>query len=253
MFNQPLVVDATFTATGEFGAVEALAPLVASVWEYWQAPYIAWHESDTKDVPPFHCERREPSEWRLTASGVLARRDLAEGRASVVFDFVLRRGFFSGAPHLMPEGRISHRGPVRGHGRLVKFEKVKPEAVPSGVKIMNWPEGATALSEAFAKMYETLHANGKLPPNATAVSNSKAPVSSAGERRDGRNLETETHRALCRCIASRKLPRPGGFLSPKARRRPRRRIRSASSPRRVPTGPSRPIRPTGLRWPARTS
>jgi hypothetical protein len=91
----------------------------------------------------------------------------------------------------MTDGRLSHRWPVRGHGRLVNFEKIKPDAVPSGVAVTNWPEGATAFAEAFANMYETLHANRTLPPNATAATNVEASVSIAGERHDGRNLETE--------------------------------------------------------------
>lgn len=178
MLNQPLVVEATFTATGEYGAVEALAPLVASVWEDWQAAYALWREGDAKDVPPFHCERIEPSEWRLTASGVLARKDLSDGRERVVYDFVLRRW------------PLTLRPPVRGHGRLVKFDKVKSEAVPSAVAVTNWQEGAAAIAEAFGKMYEALHANGKALPVATGQSNGK-PNATSENRRDGRNLETE--------------------------------------------------------------
>lgn len=178
MLNQPLAVEATFTATGEYGAVEALAPLVASVWEDWQAEYAAWREGDAKDVPPFHCERVEPSEWRLTASGVLARKDLFEERDRVVYDFVLRRW------------PLTFRPPVRGHGRLVKFDKVKPEAIPSAVAVTNWQEGAAAIAEAFGKMYEAQNASRISLPNPTGQTNDKSSTTSVN-RHDGRNLETE--------------------------------------------------------------
>lgn len=76
MLNQSLAVEATITATGEYGLVEALETLAASLWENWRGDFAAWHASDTRDSTPVHGELLEPQEWRLTTSGVQARCDL---------------------------------------------------------------------------------------------------------------------------------------------------------------------------------
>jgi len=66
MFNQPLVAEATITCTGEYGGVEALQPLIASLWSDWQDAFREWKKGDAANMPPAHCGRLEPSEWRLT-------------------------------------------------------------------------------------------------------------------------------------------------------------------------------------------
>ncbi|MBE3069262.1 MAG: hypothetical protein IMZ66_03395, partial [Planctomycetes bacterium] len=80
MLGDPLVVEATITATGEYGGVEALTALAAQTWEDWQDAFRRWKEGPTPNMPPFHCERSEPSEWRLTDQGVIARDDVKAGK-----------------------------------------------------------------------------------------------------------------------------------------------------------------------------
>lgn len=154
MLNHPLVVEATFTATGEYGGVEALTALAAQTWEDWQDAFRRWKEGPTPTAPPFHCERLEPSEWRLTDQGVIARKDVRAGKKDAAVDFVLKRGFFDGRPRMMPDGGISQRRPVRGKGALERMEKRRGEPA-STVEIANWGKGAEAFSAAFAKILET--------------------------------------------------------------------------------------------------
>jgi hypothetical protein len=143
MLNHPLAAEATITVTGEYGAVEALESLIASLWQDWQSAYIKWRHSEMGDAEFCHSERREPSEWRLTDQGVIARKNLDAGKKEqcVVFDFVLKRGFFR------------NRDPVRGVGSLVKIDKVKADsAAPGAVNIANWHEGGDALVQALGPL-----------------------------------------------------------------------------------------------------
>lgn len=165
MFGHPVAVEATCTVTGEYGGVEALERVAAGVWEQWGQAWQARKEGPTKDAPAFHCERMGREQWRLTADGIQARKDL-ETEAAVVFDFVLRRGFFDGRPRQMPDGRISQRLPVRGKGALEKMELVKadaPRAGPEGVNIANWPDGAKAFADAFAGLSAAMQTKAATP------------------------------------------------------------------------------------------
>jgi hypothetical protein len=190
MLNQAHAVEATFTATGEYGLVEALQPLILSLWRDWQAGYVAWRESDVEDAPPFHCEGLKPSEWRLSARGDQARQDLAEGRVSDVLDFVLWRRFFDGSPRLLPGGKISQRLPVRGHGQLVKFKKVKVDEPPAP-QVANVKEIADAVAEAFVKKYESLLAGLQVPTATAATQEGTDRPATREPPRVRRNLETE--------------------------------------------------------------
>ncbi len=113
--NHPVFGEATITFTGEYGGVEALESAAARIWDDWKDAYAAWTQGDTADSPATYCERLEPSEWRLTPEGVMARQDLdgAEGR---VFVFVLRRGIFDGRIRIA-DGQPFRREPVRGRAR----------------------------------------------------------------------------------------------------------------------------------------
>jgi hypothetical protein len=166
MFNHPLVAEATITCTGEYGGIEAMQPLIASLWSDWQDAFREWEKGDTANMPPAHCERLEPSEWRLTDQGQIAQQDIQEGEQKTVFDFVLKRGFFDGRPRPLPDGRVSRREPVRGYGALVSMEK-KQAADLNGngagtVNVGNWREGGDAFAQAFgpmlAKAFEGLQA-----------------------------------------------------------------------------------------------
>ncbi len=132
--NHPVVAEATITMTGEYGGIEALEPLVANLWADWQDAFRAWKRGDAANVSPAHCERLEPSEWRLTDQGVIARQDLdgAEGR---VFDFVLRRGIFDGRSRMV-NGRPFRREAVRGAGALVKMDKTTADTAPVAVSLV---------------------------------------------------------------------------------------------------------------------
>lgn len=174
MLNRPLAVEATITATGEYGLVEALEALAASLWEDWRGALAAWHASDARDSTPVHGELLEPQEWRLTISGVQARRDLVEGRGRVVLDFVLRRW------------PLTFRPPVRGHGRLLRISRPDAKAPPTPIAVANWSEGAAAFVEAFSRLTESLQSKDQSP---SAVSSTPTPKTAT--RREGRNLDTE--------------------------------------------------------------
>ncbi len=147
MLNHPVVMEAAFTATGEHGGVDALQFLAASTWTEWQDAYRQWKSGDTANVPPMHCERLEPSEWRLTDQGVSARQDVGGGQEARVQDFVLKSGIFKG------------RGPVMGKGALMKMDKAKAEpAAPGTVNIGNWGEGANAMGQVLMTLFEKMDA-----------------------------------------------------------------------------------------------
>ena len=153
--NHPVVAEATITFTGEYGGIEALEPLVANLWADWQDAYAAWKDSDAANVSPSHCERLEPSEWRLTDQGVIARKalDASEHDQGEVFDFVLKRGLFDGRRHRAPNGHVCQRKPVRGKGSLVKFDKVKADVAGLHVNIGNWSEGGDAFAQTFGPVF----------------------------------------------------------------------------------------------------
>ncbi len=167
MAGQPLVVEATLEATGEYGLVEAMEPLAAQLWPDWRDVFRAWMADQTRQANPFHCERLEPSEWRLTDQGILARQDIAAGQSQMVFDFTLRRGFFDGRPRFLPDG-IAGREPVRGAGALVrmqKFQDQKVVAVSAGIGDMG-TAGGEALSRALCGMFEAMQAYAGKPASA---------------------------------------------------------------------------------------
>jgi len=178
MLNHPTMFEATFTATGETGGVDALKPLVADLWGVWQDAYRAWKSGDRADVAPVHCVAGKPDEWRLTDQGVLARGDLdgtnPDGNANQVFDFIFKRGFY-GPGHwlrimaipqlvrkhekeikrLMSERQDLNalsRPSVSGEGRLIALQKIETPADSQAVNLTNWNEGADAFGTALGKM-----------------------------------------------------------------------------------------------------
>jgi hypothetical protein len=156
LFGHPVAAEATITVTGEDGAVEALERLAAGVWEEWRDAYEKRRAGELKEAPAFHCERIGREQWRLTAEGVQGRQDVDAGELKMVLDFVLKRGFFDGSPRLMPDGRITRRGPVRGRGVLERMDLVKTPAGPAGVSITNWEAGGQAFADAFAAAFVML-------------------------------------------------------------------------------------------------
>lgn len=174
MLNQPLAVEATITATGEYGLAEALESLSARLWEEWRGAFAAWRASDVRDATPVHGELLEPQELRLTTSGVQARCDLIEGRRRMVFDFVLRRW------------PLTFRPPVRGQGRLLRFGPPDAKVPSASVAVANWNEGAAAFAEAFSRLAESLQSQGQSPSAVSAT-----PTPKTATRCEGRNLDTE--------------------------------------------------------------
>lgn len=151
MGNHPVAVEATITFTGEYGGVEALEGMIARLWDDWRETWIAWKKSDTASAAATHCERLEPSEWRLTDQGVLARGDLAGGQSGSVFDFVLRRGIFDGNLYLIGSTLVGG-GHVRGRGALEQFRKTQNGNAPT-VNIGNFPELAVALEKVLERVF----------------------------------------------------------------------------------------------------
>ena len=176
MFGHPVVVEATATVTGEYGAVEALERVAAGVWEQWGQAWQERMKGPTKDAPAFHCERIGREQWRLTADGIRAREDL-ETDAATVFDFVLKRGFFDGWSRLSPDGRISQRLSVRGRGVLEKLELVTADAPsPAGVSITNWDEWATAFTDALTRWSAAMQAKALLPAESSVPTGQSRPA-----------------------------------------------------------------------------
>ena len=166
--GHPLVVEATITCTGQGGLSQALEYVLADTWNDWRDTFGERRSGDLKDAPMFHCQRIGKEQWRLTADGVQARRNLDAGQSSRVFDFVLQRGFFDGQPRLLPDGRISQPLPVGGKGNLERMQRVSPDTCPSGVNIINWHEGAQALGVAFTELLKTRETQAAAPAEPAA-------------------------------------------------------------------------------------
>jgi hypothetical protein len=187
--GHPISAEATITCTGEYGGFEAVEPLVANLWADWQDAVRAWKKGDTANVSPAHCERLEPSEWRLTPEGVIERKHLAgsERERRATMDFILQRGIYDRKPHVSPfNGRVFHQKPIRGKGALVKMDKTTADAAPAAVNIGNWGEGGDAFAQAFGpvivKMFEAMQAQAK--PAAPALPSSAAkPAGKRGRRK----------------------------------------------------------------------
>jgi|GEM_PF-2569987 len=203
LVNHPVAIEFTFTATGEYGAVEALEKVGAAMWADWRGAYDEWRQGGAGGVSPFQTERLEPSEWRLTDQGVMAKQDLASGRQDVVFDFVLKRGFFDGRPRLLPDGRTCQREPVRGRGELLCMEKVRVDAAVTGtVNVGNWSEGADAFAAAFAGLFALTRPPAVLPGEA-------APSGRKGKGRG--NLRSWTQEDLDKAILEYKAARAATY------------------------------------------
>ena len=152
MVGHPVAVEATITMTGEGGLAQAMGFVLTDIWSEWQEAFERHRSGDLKDQPFSHCERVGNEQWRLTAEGVLARNDLDAGNAATVYDFVLRRGFYSDQPRLMPGGHISQRLPVAGRWALERMRRVSGDAGPTVVAITNWEAGSQAFAAAFAEL-----------------------------------------------------------------------------------------------------
>lgn len=175
LHNHPVAVEATVTATGEYGFAKAMESVLASVWTDWKDAFHAWRTGETRGAPSTVTEHLKPDEWRLTDQGVLARVDIDDGHAQRALDFALRRGFFDGSPRLILEAsgpRVAARGPDPGTGQLVAMRKVRADAeTPATISIGNWGEGAAA----FVAAYETI-SKAKRDGNGNGATSDHAPT-----------------------------------------------------------------------------
>lgn len=142
--------DATFEATGCCGLIDALGGLLRQAFDEWETDFVAWKKRDDA-APPFVVECIQPSHWRLTTDGVLARSDLDadETARRCVFDFVLRQGIFDGKARLL-DNKILHPPHVRGQGRLIACEKISEDARQAAVvNIGNFGPNGETLSQVL--------------------------------------------------------------------------------------------------------
>ena len=128
----------TIELTGEYGLVEALTGVVQDLWARCGERWRELRAETGEPIKPIVTLERD--EWRTTDLGRSARDDL-ERDATVLIDFVLKRGFFNS------------REPVRGQGRLVRIENAAsgPLAVDLA-KCSAAPEIAQAFAAAFAEI-----------------------------------------------------------------------------------------------------
>lgn len=216
LHNHPVAVEATITATGEYGFVEAMEPVLASMWPDWKGAYNAWRTGETHGAPLGVTEHLKPDEWRLTDQGVLARADLDGDSPHIALDFVLRRGFFDGRSRLILEPgreRVSQRESVRGYGQLVTMRKVQADAAsPPAVNMGNWKEGADAFAAAFEPIVKAVFeakaaAEGLVVPDKTPAAPS-APTYTVAALRDMTGLENKALNRYAK-MAGVRTPRRG--------------------------------------------
>lgn len=51
LHNHPVAVEATITATGEYGFAEAIEPVLASMWTEWRDAFRAWRNGEARCEP----------------------------------------------------------------------------------------------------------------------------------------------------------------------------------------------------------
>ena len=210
--NHPTCFELRFQATGERGFVEAIERAGPIEFEIWADAWRKWCEGPTQQHAPFHAQEIKPQEWRLTDQGEMARDELngtiPQADPSIVFDFVLKRGFFGPGfwmRRLTPAGRplsadeqqhiqrlvdAGHdltqlsRPVVDGSGQLLEFRKVERSANSQDVNLTNC---ASAFADAFSKMLgPTFKALNESPvkdakPDELPISNESANTSNSIE------------------------------------------------------------------------
>lgn len=146
------VIEAKLAASGEYGLVEALDPVLAEIWTKWGDSFVEWKSGETASSTPFRITRSGSDEWRLTEFGVMARGDLDlkvpsdEAAATVgcwqrTMEYVLRIG------------HQKNRLPVRGEGRLVEM---KIEGVGASTSGSPMPVTVTNMDEIVAEFHKTI-------------------------------------------------------------------------------------------------
>ena len=125
LIGHPVNIEATITATGEYGLIEGMKPVVKAAWEAWADSYLKGKAGAEQDKPVFHCERAGPEQARLTDQGELSKKDIIAGNTKVVLDFVHRRtAVFFGMT-------------IRGQGRAEMVRTESAPAAPMKVELVN--------------------------------------------------------------------------------------------------------------------
>jgi hypothetical protein len=152
-------LEATITATGEHGLVEAMEGVIAEAWSLWGQRFIAQRAEKDGPAPSVLCERTRNEELRLTEEGCIAVQDIKSGQQQRVLDFVMKTGFFGPSSPLATQNPLhftgSGRPPVRGYGRAERLE-IK-ETGPQQVSVTNLDEVAVplqALTQAVQALLE---------------------------------------------------------------------------------------------------
>lgn len=145
-------IQAKLAATGEYGLVEALDPVLAEIWTKWGDSFIEWKSGEAASSSPFRITRSGSDQWRLTEFGVMARSDLDleapsdEAAATIgcrqrTMEYVLRTGHQKDRP------------PMRGEGRLIEMKVESAQASTSGspmpVIVTNTDELIAEFRKAF--------------------------------------------------------------------------------------------------------
>jgi len=160
LLNRTNGLEAVISATGEYGAVEAIEKLLPRLWDKWRKAWHEWESGCPIGSSPFRWEQLAPDRWRLTDQGVFAAGDLETGKTDVVLDFVFQQNFFRG------------RSAVRGRGELHSLNDFSGNAIPdTTVHVGNWDEGA----EAFCSHLTQLLSAAMVRPNQRSAETEQGP------------------------------------------------------------------------------
>jgi len=141
LIGQTMAIEATVTATGEYGLVEGFEPVAKAAWQAWAGEYLRSKAGEPQNQPSFHCEPLGPQQARLSKDGQQARADVEAGRTRTVLDFLHRRT-------LVFTGKV-----VCGYGRAEKIETRPTPTQPVQVELINTGPMA-ALAETVQKLFD---------------------------------------------------------------------------------------------------
>jgi len=189
----------TIELSGEYGLAEAMAAAVQDWWARWGRQWKDLKRDTGEPIRPV--VTRDADYWRLTADGLLAKTDLAQGSTAPI-DFVLKRGFFDGRPRLLADGRTVRREPVRGYGKLVSIENAPTG--PLAVTVSNWAEGAQAFASALCRQAV---ARGDSQPPDTKESTPARVFLGGNDLAAALNVPKHRYRTFLRAVE--RLRRPG--------------------------------------------
>ncbi len=191
MAGQVSAIEASFSATGEHGLVEALDPLLAEVWTKWGKAFKDWKKGDAACTSPFRVVRTGSDAWRLTEHGVMARTDLddqspSDGAAAFVgcrqrtLEFVLCSGHQQDRPSVPGEGRL-----IQLDVRDDSTSQPAPTPQPTHVAITNAGEIAKAFGEVLMpQILEAINAGSSSGESTKDSANSEDSKSSVNQEID---------------------------------------------------------------------